>query len=92
MDVLLYIVSMLQSCKSADEAERLSSEGQAMLQLIEDSNKPVVSAIMGSCLGGGLEVDSCYIFIFVFCTFCLRFGTEVFNVFLLTRLVYLSHG
>ena len=50
---------MLQSCKSADEVTKLSSEGQALLQLIEDSPKPVVAAIMGSCLGGGLEVHLC---------------------------------
>ena len=47
---------MLQSCKSAEEASKLSAEGQAVCQLIEDSPKPIVSAIMGSCLGGGLEV------------------------------------
>lgn len=47
---------MLQSCKSSEEATKLSMEGQALLQLIEDSPKPIVSAIMGLCLGGGLEV------------------------------------
>ena len=51
---------MLQSCKSADEATKLSTEGQAMLQMIEDSPKPVVAAIMGLCLGGGLEVHLCH--------------------------------
>ena len=30
--------------------------GQAMMQKLEDSSKPVVAAINGSCLGGGLEV------------------------------------
>jgi len=49
---------MLQSCKSIEEAAKLSAEGQAVLQLIEDSPKPIVSAIMGSCLGGGLEVPT----------------------------------
>jgi len=39
-----------------DEATKLSSEGQELLQLVEDSPKPLVAAIMGSCLGGGLEV------------------------------------
>jgi len=47
---------MLQSCTSADEVTKLSTECQALLQLIEDSPKPIVAAIMGSCLGGGLEV------------------------------------
>ena len=27
-----------------------------MMQQLEDSNKPVVAAINGSCLGGGFEV------------------------------------
>jgi len=49
-------INMLQSCKSAEEVEQLSLNGQMMLQDIEQSKKPVVAAIMGSCLGGGLEV------------------------------------
>jgi len=50
---------MLQSCKSTDEVTKLSNEGQELLQLVEDSPKPIVTAIMGSCLGGGLEVCPC---------------------------------
>ncbi|HXE56825.1 MAG TPA: fatty acid oxidation complex subunit alpha FadJ [Gemmatimonadales bacterium] len=38
------------------EAEELSREGQAMLQRVEDYPKPVVAAIHGACLGGGLEL------------------------------------
>lgn len=49
-------INMLQSCTSAAEVEQLSLNGQAMLGDIEASKKPVVAAIMGSCLGGGLEV------------------------------------
>ena len=49
---------MLQACKSVEEATRVSTEGQRMLQAIADIPKPVVAAIMGSCMGGGLEV--CY--------------------------------
>ena len=30
--------------------------GQSMMQKLESSKKPVVAAINGSCLGGGLEV------------------------------------
>ena len=48
---------MLQACKSAEEVTELSLNGQRMLQAVEDSSKPVVAAIMGSCLGGGLEVN-----------------------------------
>ncbi|MES2200870.1 MAG: enoyl-CoA hydratase-related protein, partial [candidate division FCPU426 bacterium] len=31
-------------------------EGQALMNLIEDCPKPVVAAIHGACLGGGLEL------------------------------------
>lgn len=39
-----------------EEFERLSREGQAMLQRLDDFPKPVVAAIHGACLGGGLEL------------------------------------
>lgn len=53
-----YLMShrMLQNCETAEEMKSLSLSGQQVLQLVEDSPKPVVAAIMGSCLGGGLEV------------------------------------
>ena len=38
------------------EAERLSFEGQEMVSRIETLPKPVVAAIHGACLGGGLEL------------------------------------
>ena len=47
---------MLQACTSAAEIEELSGNGHRFLDLIEKSQKPVVAAIMGPCLGGGLEV------------------------------------
>jgi len=40
--------------RSAGDAERLSRDGQAMLDRVE-RGKPVVAAIHGACLGGGLE-------------------------------------
>ena len=40
--------------KSAGDAERLSRDGQTMLDRIE-RGKPVICAIHGACLGGGLE-------------------------------------
>ncbi|MDQ3697602.1 MAG: enoyl-CoA hydratase-related protein, partial [Gemmatimonadota bacterium] len=43
------------SVRSAAEAERLSRDGQAMLNELEGMQKPVVFAIHGACLGGGLE-------------------------------------
>lgn len=47
---------MLEACKTAQEVTQLSQDGQKMLEKIENSPKPVVAAISGSCLGGGLEV------------------------------------
>uniref|UniRef100_A0A131XJK8 Trifunctional enzyme subunit alpha, mitochondrial n=1 Tax=Hyalomma excavatum TaxID=257692 RepID=A0A131XJK8_9ACAR len=49
-------ILMLDKCKSAAEGARLSREAQELVQKLEDSRKPIVAAIMGSCLGGGLEV------------------------------------
>ncbi|EFA04382.1 Trifunctional enzyme subunit alpha, mitochondrial-like Protein [Tribolium castaneum] len=54
-------ITMLEKCQSAEEATKISREGQEMLAAIESSNKPIVAAIQGSCLGGGLEVAlSCH--------------------------------
>lgn len=49
--------SMIEACKTKEEVVELSRKGQEAFQKIEDSKKPVVAAIMGSCLGGGLEVS-----------------------------------
>ncbi|KAM7376191.1 hypothetical protein PAMP_005934 [Pampus punctatissimus] len=48
-------INMIQACKSAEEVTNLSQEGQKMFELMEKSPKPIVAAINGSCLGGGLE-------------------------------------
>lgn len=42
--------------ESADQATEGSRYGQRVLQKIEDSKVPVVAAIHGACLGGGMEV------------------------------------
>lgn len=39
-----------------EEFTKLSREGQQMLQRLDDFPKPVVCAINGACLGGGLEL------------------------------------
>ncbi|XP_037246668.1 trifunctional enzyme subunit alpha, mitochondrial isoform X2 [Falco biarmicus] len=49
-------LNMLEACKTSQEVTQLSQEGQKMLEKIEQSPKPIVAAISGSCLGGGLEV------------------------------------
>jgi 3-hydroxyacyl-CoA dehydrogenase/enoyl-CoA hydratase/3-hydroxybutyryl-CoA epimerase len=41
---------------SQDAAERLSFEGQETVSRVETFPKPMVAAINGACLGGGLEV------------------------------------
>ncbi|KAG9347697.1 hypothetical protein JZ751_005271 [Albula glossodonta] len=48
-------INMIQACNSEGEVTSLSQEGQKMFEKIEKSPKPIVAAINGSCLGGGLE-------------------------------------
>ena len=47
---------MLQACKSAEETTSLSRAGQDAFLRLEHSQKPIVAAIMGSCMGGGFEL------------------------------------
>lgn len=49
-------IRMLAACQSAAEAETLAQQGQAMFQRLADLPFPVVAAIHGACLGGGLEL------------------------------------
>ena len=49
-------INMLASCKSASEATALSRQGQMIFDQIENLSIPVVAAINGACLGGGLEL------------------------------------
>jgi 3-hydroxyacyl-CoA dehydrogenase/enoyl-CoA hydratase/3-hydroxybutyryl-CoA epimerase len=49
-------LSMLQKVRTAAEATELSRMSQRTLQRLEDLPVPVVAAIHGACLGGGLEV------------------------------------
>ncbi|HET6922060.1 MAG TPA: fatty acid oxidation complex subunit alpha FadJ [Anaeromyxobacteraceae bacterium] len=48
-------IEMLQGVASAADAEKLAREGQAGFDRLERFPKPVVAAIHGACLGGGLE-------------------------------------
>ncbi|ABS28340.1 fatty acid oxidation complex subunit alpha FadJ [Anaeromyxobacter sp. Fw109-5] len=48
-------IDLIQSVTDAAEAEQLAREMQAGLDRLERYRKPVVAAIQGSALGGGLE-------------------------------------
>lgn len=49
-------ISMLETVNTAEEGERISREGHKAMNRIESCPKPVVAAIHGVALGGGLEV------------------------------------
>jgi len=49
-------INMIESCKTKEEIYELSTSGQKIFASLESSKKPIISAIMGPCLGGGFEV------------------------------------
>jgi 3-hydroxyacyl-CoA dehydrogenase/enoyl-CoA hydratase/3-hydroxybutyryl-CoA epimerase len=49
-------VTMLETVSTAEEGARISREGHKAMSRIENCPKPVVAAIHGVALGGGLEV------------------------------------
>lgn len=49
-------ISMIARCQHASEAEALAQKGQAAMAYIAGVNVPVVAAIKGACLGGGVEL------------------------------------
>ncbi|MGI2261507.1 fatty acid oxidation complex subunit alpha FadJ [Shewanella sp. GXUN23E] len=49
-------IGMLDACKTAEDARTLSSQGHQVFAQLEGLNIPVVAAIHGACLGGGLEL------------------------------------
>ena len=49
-------INMIDNCKTAQEAEALARQGQQIMADIHALPIPVVAAIHGACLGGGLEL------------------------------------
>lgn len=49
-------ITMFGKVNTAEDAEQLSLTGHKFFNALEKLNKPVVAAIHGACLGGGLEL------------------------------------
>ncbi|VEB56409.1 fatty acid oxidation complex alpha subunit [Salmonella enterica subsp. enterica] len=49
-------INMIGHCQNAQEAETLARQGQQLMAEIQALPVPVIAAIHGSCLGGGLEM------------------------------------
>lgn len=50
-------IEMFKARDTATEIEELSLGGHEILNQVENSSKPIVVAIHGSCMGGGLELS-----------------------------------
>ncbi|WKX87955.1 hypothetical protein Q1695_007957 [Nippostrongylus brasiliensis] len=54
-------VNMLSRAKTPMDGANISKQAQQQFERLEKSGKPIVAAIMGSCMGGGLELAmSCH--------------------------------
>ncbi|MGX5173666.1 fatty acid oxidation complex subunit alpha FadJ [Aliikangiella sp. IMCC44653] len=49
-------ISMLEKINTAQEATEVALKGHAVFKQLEDLPMPVIAAIHGACLGGGLEL------------------------------------
>jgi len=49
-------INMINDCKSKEEVVALTRQGQVIFSQLEQLSIPIVAAINGACLGGGLEL------------------------------------
>ena len=49
-------VHMIDACETSEEAKDIVTQGQVAFSAIEALKLPVVAAIHGACLGGGMEL------------------------------------
>lgn len=49
-------INMINDCQTREEVVSLSRQGQMIFSQLEQLNIPIVAAINGACLGGGLEL------------------------------------
>ncbi|XP_023682312.1 hydroxyacyl-CoA dehydrogenase trifunctional multienzyme complex subunit alpha a [Paramormyrops kingsleyae] len=48
-------INMIEACQTEEDVTAISQEGQKMFEKVAKSPIPIIAAINGSCLGGGLE-------------------------------------
>ena len=49
-------ITELRDAKTAADAQKISDRAKELFDRIENTSKPIIAAIDGSCLGGGLEL------------------------------------
>lgn len=78
-------INMIGNCKTAQEAEVLARQGQQLMAEIHALPIPVIAAIHGACLGGGLELAlACHGRVCTDdpkrCSVCLKYNLDCYPV------------